>query len=252
MQKLITLPSGETVPNLGLGTWRMGENASSRTLEVKALQTGLDLGMNLIDTAEMYGEGGAEEVIAEAIEGHRDDVFLVSKVYPHNASRAGVIKACERSLKRLHTDHIDLYLLHWRGQVPVSETLQGFQKLVDCGKIRYFGVSNFDTDDMNEWCSLNGGDETASNQVIYNLNRRGIEWDLLPWCTETNIPVMAYSPLDQGRIEQPPCVKENRHGIRRHSHADCSGLGAASGQYYRYPKIVQPQTRRTKSRSAEY
>jgi len=208
MQKLITLPAGETVSNLGLGTWRMGENPRSRDQEVKALQTGLDLGMNLIDTAEMYGEGGAEEVIAKAIDGRRDDVFLVSKVYPHNASREGVVKACERSLKRLRTDCINLYLLHWRGQIPLNETLEAFQQLVDAGKIRHFGVSNFDTDDMDKWWALNGGEKTTTNQVIYNLNRRGIEWDLLPWCEEKGIPIMAYSPLDQGALNNHAALKK--------------------------------------------
>ncbi len=208
MQKLIALPSGENVPNLGLGTWRMGEHSDSRAQEINALRAGLALGMNLIDTAEMYGEGGAEEVIAEAITDRRDEVFLVSKVYPHNASRTGAVKACERSLKRLRTDRIDLYLLHWRGQFPLDETLEAFQHLIASGKIRHFGVSNFDTDDMSEWCALDGTASTASNQVIYNLNRRGIEWDLLPWCLEKGIPLMAYSPLDQGALGHQVALKK--------------------------------------------
>ncbi|MDH3693586.1 MAG: aldo/keto reductase [Gammaproteobacteria bacterium] len=215
MQKPITLPSGETVSNIGLGTWRMGENPRSREQEVKALRAGLELGINLIDTAEMYGEGGAEKIIAEAIDGHRDDVLLVSKVYPHNASRKGAIKACERSLQRLRTDRIDLYLLHWRGQIPLSETLEAFQQLVAAGKIRHFGVSNFDKDDMDEWYALDGGEKTASNQLIYNLNRRGIEWDLLSWCTDRGIPVMAYSPLDQGALNNHAALKKiaNRYDV---------------------------------------
>ncbi len=185
---------------LGQGTWRMGERRGARKAEVEALRLGLDLGMTLIDTAEMYGEGGAEKVIAEAIAGRRDEVYLVSKVYPHNASRKGAVKACERSLKRLETDHLDLYLLHWRGTVPVEETLEAFRALRDAGKIRDYGVSNFDCDDMEEAIALPGGDGIVTDQVIYNLTRRGIEWDLVPWCRERGIPIMAYSPIEQGRV----------------------------------------------------
>jgi diketogulonate reductase-like aldo/keto reductase len=152
--------------------------------------------MTLIDTAEMYGEGGAEKVVGEAVSGRRDEVFLVSKFYPHNASYQGVIKACDRSLSRLQTDYLDLYLLHWRGSVPLSETLKALQHLQQAGKILDYGVSNFDTDDMEEVLSLPGGDKIATNQVLYNLMRRGIEWDLLPWCQERNIPIMAYSPVE--------------------------------------------------------
>lgn len=194
------LPSGQTIPVLGLGTWRMGEDQRQRQSEIDALRHGLDLDISLIDTAEMYGEGCAEEVIAEAIADRREEVFLVSKVYPHNASRRGAIAACERSLKRLKTDYLDLYLLHWRGSVPLAETLEAFQALQQSGKIRSYGVSNFDVEDMEEARELQGGTAIATNQVLYNLMRRGIEWDLLPWCRQRSMPIMAYSPLEQGRL----------------------------------------------------
>ncbi len=188
------------MPVLGLGTWRMGETGSRGADIVNALRLGVDLGMSLIDTAEMYGEGGAEEVVAKAIAGQRSQIFLVSKVYPHNATRQGVVAACERSLKRLNTDYLDLYLLHWIGDVPFQETLAGFDDLQRAGKIRAHGVSNFDTNDMMGWTKLPGGKSVATNQVMYNLSRRGIEWDLLPWCRKRHIPVMAYSPVDQGSL----------------------------------------------------
>jgi diketogulonate reductase-like aldo/keto reductase len=206
--KTIRLPSGEAVPVLGQGTWHMGENARRRASEIAALRLGLELGMTLIDTAEMYAEGGAEEIVGEAIEGRRDEVFLVSKVYPHNASRKGAIAACERSLKRLKTDVLDLYLLHWRGSVPLAETVEAFQTLAGAGKIRHWGVSNFDTDDMAELWKLPGGRECATNQVLYNLTRRGVEWSLLPWCRRHKVPVMAYSPLEQGRLAAKPALKQ--------------------------------------------
>jgi diketogulonate reductase-like aldo/keto reductase len=196
----IALPSGETVPQLGQGTWRMGESVRLRKEEVAALKLGLDLGMTLIDTAEMYGDGVAEGVVAEAIEGRRDQCFIVSKVLPENSSRAGTIAACERSLKRLKTDRIDLYLLHWRGRPGLEETLAGFEALLAAGAIRYWGVSNFDIDDMDELFALSGGTACASNQVLYNLRRRGIEAGLLPWCRDHGIPIMAYSPIEQGRL----------------------------------------------------
>lgn len=210
----LSLPSGERVPVLGQGTWMMGESRRSRREEVEALRLGLDLGMTLIDTAEMYADGGAEEVVAEAIAGRRDQVFLVTKVLPGNASRRGTIEACERSLRRLRTDRIDLYLLHWRGRYPLAETLEAFAELVRAGKIRYWGVSNFDTDDMAELTGLPGGAAVATNQVLYNLSRRGIEYDLLPWCRERRIPIMAYSPIEQGRILGNPALRRvaARHG----------------------------------------
>ncbi|MDV3002692.1 MAG: 2,5-diketo-D-gluconic acid reductase B (plasmid) [Chroococcopsis gigantea SAG 12.99] len=206
--KTIQLPSGQSIPVLGMGTWRMGENRSHRAAEIAALRHGLDLGMSLIDTAEMYGEGGAEEVIAEVIAGRRSQVFLVSKVYPHNASKRGVIAACERSLKRLKTDYLDLYLLHWRGSVPLAETLEAFHTLQEAGKIRGYGVSNFDMNDMEEAIEVPFGSAIVANQVLYNLTRRGIEHNLLPWCRERNIPIMAYSPIEQGRILNNRTLKE--------------------------------------------
>ncbi|MDJ0648389.1 MAG: aldo/keto reductase [Xenococcaceae cyanobacterium MO_188.B19] len=195
--KTVKLSSGKEIPILGQGTWRMGEKASQKTAEIDALKLGIDLGMTLIDTAEMYGEGGAERVVSEAIGGRRQEVYLVSKFYPYNASYQGVINACERSLSRLKTDYLDLYLLHWRGSIPLAETLEGLQHLKQAGKILDYGVSNFDTDDMEEAESLAGGKEIATNQVLYNLIHRGIEWDLLPWCQKRSIPIMAYSPVEQ-------------------------------------------------------
>ena len=198
--RTLKLPSGQLIPVLGMGTWQMGENALNRQSEIDALRHGLDLGLTLIDTAEMYGEGGAEEVIAHAIASRRAEVFLVSKVYPHNASKRGTITACQRSLQRLKTDYLDLYLLHWRGSVPLAETLEAFQTLQQSGKIRSYGVSNFDAEDMEEAIGLKDGKGIATNQVLYNLMRRGIEWNLLPWCRQQGIPIMAYSPIEQGRL----------------------------------------------------
>jgi diketogulonate reductase-like aldo/keto reductase len=194
----VRLPDGTEIPALGQGTWHMGERSGAAKTEVAALKLGIELGMMLIDTAEMYGNGGAEEVVAEAAQGQRDKLFIVSKVYPHNASRTGVPIACERSLKRLRTDRIDLYLLHWRGSHPLAETVDAFEKLRAEGKIRYWGVSNFDTRDMQELVKLNDGGNCATNQVLYHLASRGIEYDLLPWCTQRKIPLMAYSPVGQG------------------------------------------------------
>jgi diketogulonate reductase-like aldo/keto reductase len=205
--RYIDLPSGDAIPVLGQGTWGMGEGGS-RDDEVASLRLGIDLGMTLIDTAEMYGEGGAEEVVGTAIAGRRDEVFLVSKVYPHNASLRGTLAACERSLRRLGTDHLDLYLLHWRGGTRLEETLEALRTLQQSGKIHHFGVSNFDPGDMQEWWQLPGGSATATNQVLYNLTRRGIEWDLLPWCREHGVPVMAYSPIEQGRMLRHPALRE--------------------------------------------
>ena len=206
--RTIPLPSGQAIPILGLGTWRMGEHTKQRQNEIHALRHGLDLGISLIDTAEMYGEGGAEEVIAQAIAHRRSQAFLVSKVYPHNASRRGTIVACERSLQRLKTDYLDLYLLHWRGTVPLAETLEAFQALQQAGKIRSYGVSNFDVEDMEEASTLAGGKAITTNQVLYNLMRRGIELNLLPWCRQRQIPVMAYSPVEQGRLLRNRTLQE--------------------------------------------
>ena len=206
--RAVTLRSGEQVPALGQGTWYMGEDRRRAAEEAAALRLGIDLGMTLIDTAEMYGSGGAEEVVARAAEGMRDQLFIVSKVYPHNASRAGVVTACERSLKRLATDRIDLYLLHWRGSIPLAETLEGFQRLERDGKIRHHGVSNFDRADMAEWVGLSGGETVAADQVLYNLSRRGPESDLVPWCRERGIAIMAYTPLGQGSMLGNPALAE--------------------------------------------
>jgi diketogulonate reductase-like aldo/keto reductase len=200
MSLKVTLPSGETVPALGQGTWQMAETASRRKQEIEALRLGVELGMTLVDTAEMYGEGASEELVAEALVGERDRLFLVSKVYPHNASRQGVVQACERSLRRLKTDRLDLYLLHWRGSVPLEETVAGFEELRRSGKIRHWGVSNFDVDDMEELLRVPSGENCAANQVLYNVTRRGPEFDLIPWMTEHRMPLMAYSPIEQGRL----------------------------------------------------
>jgi diketogulonate reductase-like aldo/keto reductase len=200
--RTLRLPSGRPIPVLGQGTWRMGEDPAKRQSEIEALRLGLDLGMTLIDTAEMYGEGAAAEMTGEAIARRRGEVFLVSKVYPHNATRGGAVEACERSLQRLGTDYLDLYLLHWRGRVPLAETLEAFQSLKQTGKIRDYGVSNFDVDDMEEAFALPGGDEIVTDQVLYNLVHRGIESDLLPWCRERGLPIMAYSPVGHSAREQ--------------------------------------------------
>ncbi|MBX4953747.1 aldo/keto reductase [Rhizobium binae] len=200
----VKFPNGTEVPALGQGTWAMGEEAGHAKAEMESLRAGIDLGMTLIDTAEMYGDGGAEEIVGQAIKGRRDEVFVVSKVYPWNASLKGTIEACEHSLERLGTDRIDLYLLHWRGSHPLAETVGAFEMLKASGKIGAWGVSNFDTDDMEELIGVPGGANVAANQVLYNLSRRGIEFDLLPWCQSRGIPVMAYSPIEQGHILHHP------------------------------------------------
>ena len=213
--KTVILPSNKRVPALGMGTWNLGENLAARAEEIATLRLGLDLGLTLIDTAEMYGEGRSEELVAEAIDGRRDQVFLVSKVSPHNASRKGTVAACERSLARLRTECIDLYLLHWRGNVPLAETIEAFEALQRAGKIRHYGISNFDLADMQELWSVPGGPAVASNQVLYNLARRGIEWDLLPWLRERRIPIMAYSPIEQAKLTLNPKLIDfaRRHGM---------------------------------------
>jgi len=194
----VSLPDGTKVPAIGQGTWRMGEGQRGAAEEEDALRLGIDLGMTLIDTAEMYGDGAAEEVVGRAVAGRRDEVFLVTKVYPHNASRTGVPAACGRSLKRLGVEVIDLYLLHWRGGVPLAETVAAFEKLKAEGKIRHWGVSNLDPGDMRELLGVKGGTGCAVNQVLYSPEHRGIEFDLLPWQATQGIPVMAYSPVGQG------------------------------------------------------
>ena len=200
MGKLVTLPSGESVPSMGLGTWHMGERIGNPKTEVDALIRGLDLGATLIDTAEMYARGGAERVVGSAIKGRRDDVFIVSKILPHNASFDGTIRACENSLQRMEIESIDLYLLHWPGNHPLESTVSAFEQLKTDGKIKHWGVSNFDTSDMQELYGIPEGKNCQINQVLYNLSRRGIEWDLLPWCRSMGLPIMAYSPIEQGRL----------------------------------------------------
>jgi diketogulonate reductase-like aldo/keto reductase len=203
------LPNGTPVSRLGQGAWQIGDDRSARAAEQAALRTGLELGMNLIDTAEMYGNGRSEQLIADVIAGRREHVYLVSKVLPENATRDGAVAACEQSLKRLKTDYLDLYLLHWRGSVPFEETLEAFTELRDRGSIRHYGVSNFDVADLEEARTLKGGTEVATNQVLYNLEHRGVEWALLPWCREHAIPLMAYSPLgsDSRRLRTHPVLK---------------------------------------------
>ena len=226
------LPSGEPVPVLGQGTWHLAEGKHPREEEIRALRVGLDLGMTLIDTAEMYADGGAEELVGEAIAGRREEVFLVSKVLPQNATRNGTITACERSLRRLRTDRIELYLLHWRESVPLQETVEAFQELVQAGKIRHWGVSNFDVSDMRELVALPFGSDVSTDQVLYNLTRRGIEYDLLPWCSKRNIPIMAYSPIEQGRMLRHPTL------VRIANHHDATPAQVALSWVLRLEKII--------------
>ena len=215
----LTLRDGEVVPRLGMGTWHMGERASNRGAEVEALRLGLDHGMNLVDTAEMYGDGGAESVVGEAIHGWREGVFVVTKFYPHHASRRKLIAACDGSLAQLGGDTIDLYLLHWRGTVALEETVATLEELVRIGKIQRWGVSNFDVADMEALVAVPNGDRCAANQVLFNLAHRGPEFDLVPWCASRRIPIMAYSPLDEGRLARHPAVA-----------AVAKGLGVGAGQ----------------------
>jgi len=198
--RTVRLLDATAVPALGQGTWMTGEHPQTRAEEIATLREGIDRGASLIDTAEMYGDGASEELVGEAIAGRRDDAFLVSKVYPWNASRAGTIAACEGSLRRLKTDRIDLYLLHWRGEHPLAETVAAFEALKKAGKIRRWGVSNLDLADMSELMAVSGGAACATDQVLYNLSRRGIEWDLLPWARSIGLPIMAYSPLEQAAL----------------------------------------------------
>ena len=237
--RFLPFPGGDKIPALGLGTWRMGEERGRAGAEIAALKLGLDLGITLIDTAEMYGNGGAEEIVREAVAGRRDEIFLVSKVLPQNASRKGTVKACEASLKRLGTDRLDLYLLHWPGSVPVAETVAGFEALKAAGKIRHWGVSNFELAEM----AAPAVAAAATNQVLYNLARRGIEWDLLPWCRRRGIPVMAYSPLDQGRILSNPTVLKlaGKRGIAPAQLALAWVLGP--GRRPRHPQGRNPRPR---------
>jgi diketogulonate reductase-like aldo/keto reductase len=205
--RTVTLPHGEIIPALGQGTWHMAEDPRWRSDEIAALRLGIDLGMSLIDTAEMYADGDAEVLVGEAIKGRRDQVFLVSKVLPHHATVRGTIKACDGSLLRLGVDVIDLYLLHWRGPIPLEETLEAFERLGTAGKIGSWGVSNFDLSDMQDLIDIPGGSEVSTDQVLYNLEYRGIEYDLLPWCERSGLPIMAYSPIEQGQILDHPVLR---------------------------------------------
>lgn len=213
--KRVCLPGGESVPALGQGTWHMGERRGDHKAEATALRAGLDQGLTLIDTAEMYGDGGAERVVGEAVAGRRDEAFIVSKVFPHNATRAGVATACERSLERLGTEWIDLYLLHWRGTASLADAVAGFRDLQRAGRIRHWGVSNLDAADMADLWQVPGGTEAAVDQLLYHLGDRGIEWEVLPWLREHGVPVMAYCPLGQGRLLRARGLAEfaRRHGM---------------------------------------
>ncbi|AEX52038.1 aldo/keto reductase [Rahnella aquatilis] len=244
--KTVQLPDGTTVPAIGQGTWYMGERNSDLRAEVKALQQGLDAGMTLIDTAEMYADGGAERVVGEAISGRRDEVFLVSKVYPHHAGGAKAIAACEQSLKRLKTDCLDLYLLHWRGSIPLHDTVAAMEKLQQSGKIRRWGVSNLDTDDMQALWKIPGGNACMTNQVLYHAAARGIEFDLLPWCEEHGVPVMAYCPLAQaGKLRHDVLTAPVMQEIAKTRGVSSAQIALAwvirSGNVIAIPKAVQPQ-----------
>jgi diketogulonate reductase-like aldo/keto reductase len=221
--RAVELPSGETMPVLGLGTWHLGEGRHPPQVEIDALRTGLDLGMALVDTAEMYGRGATETLVGRAIAGRRDDVFLVSKVLPHHATFEGTIAACEGSLRRLGTDRLDLYLLHWRGSVPLVETVGAFEELKRAGRIRHWGVSNFDVADLAEIADVPGGRAVEADQVLYNLLHRGIEWNLLPLCQRSGIPAMAYSPIGQGRLADDPVLQ----GIGRRHRATATQVALA-------------------------
>jgi diketogulonate reductase-like aldo/keto reductase len=227
------LPAGETVPVLGQGTWGLAERPTQRHEEIAALRVGLDLGMTLVDTAEMYADGGAERLVGEAIAGRRDEAFIVTKVLPANVERHRTIESCEASLRRLNTDYIDLYLLHWREPVtPLDEMLTAFERLVEAGKIRYWGVSNFDVVDLDEFASLPEAAALQTNQVLYNLARRGIEYDLLPWCRARHLPVMAYSPIEQGRLLKRHVL--SRIALRR----DATAPQVALAWVLQHPNVI--------------
>ncbi len=224
-----------------MGTWHFGDHPADRKAEIATLRLGLDLGARLIDTAEMYGNGRAEELVGKAVAGRRDQAFLVSKVLPSNASRTGTLAACDRSLQRLKTDRLDLYLLHWPGGVPFSETLQAFMELQRAGKIRYYGVSNLDLSQMKEVWSVPGGKQVQTNQLLYNLSRRAIEWDLLPWLRRRRVPVMAYSPLEQARLLDNPKLKAFSKRHRRTPVQVALGWLIAAGDVIVIPKTSRPE-----------
>lgn len=244
--KTVQFPDGTSVPAIGQGTWFMGEQRSARRAEVDALKQGLDAGMTLIDTAEMYADGEAERVVGEAIAGRRDEVYLVSKVYPHHAGGGKAITACEQSLKRLQTDCIDLYLLHWRGSIPLHDTVAAMEKLQQSGKIRRWGVSNLDTDDMRALWKIPGGQECMTDQVLYHAASRGIEFDLLPWCEEHAVPVMAYCPLAQaGKLRHDVLENPGMQKIASARGVSSSQIALAwvtrTRNVIAIPKAVQPQ-----------
>jgi diketogulonate reductase-like aldo/keto reductase len=213
MTRLVTFADGTTVPALGQGTWEIGDDPAWRDAEQQALERGIDLGMTLIDTAELYGDGRSERLVGEVIAGRRDEVFLVSKVKPENASEMKMMLSCEKSLERLGVDRIDLYLLHWKGRVPLEETVDAFQELVDEGMIARWGVSNLDLRTMERLVDIDGGNDCAANQLLYNLGSRGVEFDLLPWMRARDMPMMAYSPLGRGGLLEHPLIVDiaNRH-----------------------------------------
>jgi diketogulonate reductase-like aldo/keto reductase len=206
--RTVPLPNGTTMPALGMGTWYLGEQPARHDTELAALRTGIEIGLTLIDTAEMYGDGAAEELVGQAVAGRRDDIYLISKVLPHHATRQGTVQACRASLRRLGTDHLDMYLLHWQGRVPLAETVQGFEELVQAGLIGCWGVSNFDAPDLDRLVSVPGGDQVQTDQVLYNLGRRGPEYDLIPRCRQAGMPLMAYSPVDHGRLLEHSAVRD--------------------------------------------
>jgi diketogulonate reductase-like aldo/keto reductase len=249
--RTVTLKTGEQVPVLGIGTWRMGERRSERGAEVAAIRLAVELGIRLIDTAEMYGEGVAEEEVGEAISGRREDIYLVSKVYPHNASRKGAVAACERSLKRLRTDRLDLYLLHWRGSHPLAETVEAFEALKAAGKIRAWGVSNFDVRDMDQLAAVPKGAHCVSNQVLYHLGSRGIEWQLLERCRQANIMVMAYSPLGQGPLLRKPALRQIADKHRVDPAAVALAWVLRQPGVITIPKAVQPEHVRANVRALD-
>jgi diketogulonate reductase-like aldo/keto reductase len=249
--RTVALPSGRLIPALGQGTWHMAEHAHRRAEEIASLRLGIDLGLTLIDTAEMYADGEAERLVGEAIEGRRADVFLVSKVLPNHARRRATYSACERSLERLRTDHLDLYLLHWRGEVPLNETVDAFEALMDAGRILEWGVSNFDVADMQELAATASSAAIACDQVLYNLARRGIEWDLMPWCRTRRVPIVAYSPIEQGRLLQSPTIRRiaAQHGVS----ASCVALSwvLTHDDVIAIPKAATPEHVRENRASLE-
>jgi diketogulonate reductase-like aldo/keto reductase len=241
------MPDGTAIPVFGLGTWMMGERARDLETEIATLRAGIDQGITLIDTAEMYADGGSERMVGQAIAGRRDELFLVSKVLPHHAGYAGTIAACEQSLLRLGTDRLDLYLLHWRGQHPLPETVRAFETLVAAGKIRRWGVSNFDADDMAELETISSNCQT--NQVLYNLARRGIEFDLLPKAQAAGMPIMAYSPIEQGRLAGHRAIATIARSPLRNAGPYCAGLGIAPARYDRHPQDQPARAGHRKSKS---